>query len=56
KIKIRVQNLLKIMPRQALHAKTLGFFHPHLNKKLSFYSDLPKDMQLLSKNLKSTIS
>jgi len=54
KIKSRVQNLLKIMPRQALHAKTLGFFHPHLNKNVSFNSDLPEDMQLLIKNLKSS--
>jgi len=56
KIKSRVQNLLEIIPRQALHAKTLGFFHPHLKKAVSFNSDLPEDMQLLIKNLKSTSS
>lgn len=54
KIKSRVQNLLNIMPRQALHAKTLGFYHPHLNKNVSFNSELPEDMQLLIKNLRST--
>jgi 23S rRNA pseudouridine1911/1915/1917 synthase len=54
KIKNRVQNLLTIMPRQALHAKTLGFFHPHLKKMVSFNSDLPEDMKLLIENLKST--
>ncbi len=56
KIKTRVQNLLDIIPRQALHAKTLGFYHPHLNKSVSFNSDLPDDMQLLIKNLKTTSS
>jgi 23S rRNA pseudouridine1911/1915/1917 synthase len=56
KIKSRVQNLLNIMPRQALHAKTLVFFHPHLNKTTSFNSDLPEDMQLLINNLRSTFS
>jgi len=54
KIKSRIQNLLSMIPRQALHAKTLGFFHPHLNKNVSFNSDLPEDMQLLIKNLRST--
>lgn len=54
KTKSRVQNLLNIMPRQALHAKTLGFFHPYLNKNVSFNSDLPEDMQILINNLRST--
>ena len=31
KIKSRIANLLNIMPRQALHAKTLGFIHTHTN-------------------------
>lgn len=52
KIKTRVASLLTIMPRQALHAKTLGFIHPHTNKKISFDSDLPDDMQTLILNLK----
>lgn len=45
KMKSRVDNLLKIMPRQALHAKTLGFEHPHTKKFLRFNSDLPDDMK-----------
>ncbi len=50
KIKNRVQNLLAIMPRQALHAKTLGFKHPHTKEFVEFDSDLPEDMmQLLNK-------
>ena len=49
KIKSRIHNLLEIMPRQALHAKTVGFFHPHQKKKMFFNSELPADMkQLLS--------
>ncbi len=38
-----VQNCFKIMPRQALHAKTLGFNHPVTNKKMIFDSELPED-------------
>lgn len=47
KIKSRVQNLLAIMPRQALHAKTIGFFHPHKKERMFFNSQLPDDMKLL---------
>ncbi len=51
-IKNRVQNLLEIMPRQALHAKTLGFVHPAEKRLMFFNSDLPADMNLLIKELK----
>jgi len=40
-----VQNCFKILPRQALHAKTLGFVHPVTGKEMSFDSELPEDMQ-----------
>ena len=40
-----VDNCFKLMPRQALHAKTLGFVHPATGEKLSFDTDLPEDMQ-----------
>jgi 23S rRNA pseudouridine1911/1915/1917 synthase len=43
KYKQFVQNCFKILPRQALHAKTLGFLHPKSNKEISFESDLPED-------------
>jgi 23S rRNA pseudouridine1911/1915/1917 synthase len=52
KIKNRVQNLLNIMSRQALHAKTLGFFHPQKKEMIYFNSDLPEDMKLLISELK----
>ena len=43
KYKQFVQNCFKILPRQALHAKTLGFLHPKSNKEMIFESDLPDD-------------
>jgi 23S rRNA pseudouridine1911/1915/1917 synthase len=52
KIKSRVQNLLEIMPRQALHAKTLGFIHPHTKQLVKFDSNLPPDMIELLEKLK----
>lgn len=38
-----VRNCFKIIPRQALHAKTLGFIHPHTKKFIQFDSELPDD-------------
>lgn len=52
KIKSRIQNLLELMPRQALHAKTLGFVHPHKKEFLKFDSDLPEDIKELIKELR----
>ena len=40
-----VQNCFKILPRQALHAKVLGFNHPKSNKWIEFDSELPDDMK-----------
>ncbi len=39
-----VMNCFKILPRQALHAKTLGFIHPVTKEKMLFDSELPEDM------------
>ncbi|MEO2062412.1 MAG: RluA family pseudouridine synthase [Christiangramia sp.] len=44
KYKQFVENCFKILPRQALHAKTLGFTHPETGKWMSFNSELPEDM------------
>jgi len=52
KMKSRVQNLLEIMPRQALHAKTIGFIHPHTKEFIRFDSELPSDMKELIAKLK----
>jgi len=43
KFKQFVENCFKIIPRQALHAKSLGFVHPITGKFLQFDSELPKD-------------
>ncbi len=51
KIRNRLHNLLKIMPRQALHAKTLGFIHPKKKEFVRFDSELPEDMKLLIEKL-----
>ncbi len=45
KYKQFVENCFKIIPRQALHAKTLGFIHPATGKKMQFDSELPDDFQ-----------
>lgn len=45
-----VQNCFKICPRQALHARSLGFEHPGTGEHLYFNSELPEDMaQLIEK-------
>ena len=38
-----VRNCFKLCPRQALHAKTLGFVHPTTGKEMYFNSELPSD-------------
>jgi 23S rRNA pseudouridine1911/1915/1917 synthase len=40
-----VDNCFTICPRQALHAKTLGFVHPTSKKEVFFETDLPDDMK-----------
>jgi 23S rRNA pseudouridine1911/1915/1917 synthase len=47
KYKQFVQNCFKILPRQALHAKTLGFTHPQTKEFMQFNSELPQDMALV---------
>ena len=45
KYKTFVDNCFKLMPRQALHAKSLGFIHPVTGQKLHFDSELPEDFR-----------
>ncbi len=45
KYKQFVNNCFKLLPRQALHAKSLGFIHPITKEKMFFDSDLPEDMK-----------
>lgn len=45
KYKQFIDNCFKILPRQALHAKTLGFIHPTTGEMMRFDTELPQDMQ-----------
>jgi 23S rRNA pseudouridine1911/1915/1917 synthase len=47
KYKQFVDNCFAICPRQALHARTLGFIHPVTRKEVLFESELPEDMKKL---------
>lgn len=40
-----VENCFKLIPRQALHAKTLGFTHPATREWMRFDSELPEDLK-----------
>ncbi len=51
-----VRNCFDLCPRQALHAKTLGFVHPTTNEFISFDSPLPDDMQQLIERWERYIS
>lgn len=42
-----IRNCFEICPRQALHARTLGFKHPKSGKEMDFTSPLPNDMETL---------
>ena len=42
-----IENCFKTCPRQALHAKTLGFIHPTTGQEMMFTSQLPADMSAL---------
>ena len=50
-----VQNGLKICPRQALHAQTLGFIHPTTGRQMDFTSPLPEDLSALLKRWRGFI-
>jgi 23S rRNA pseudouridine1911/1915/1917 synthase len=48
----RARACLKLIDRQALHAQTLSFTHPHTGTKMSFDAPLPKDMETLIHTLR----
>ncbi|MBQ7633260.1 MAG: RluA family pseudouridine synthase [Alphaproteobacteria bacterium] len=50
-----LKNYVNTFPRQALHAKSLGFIHPRSKKMLQFDSELPADMQELIAKLSTAI-
>ena len=47
KYKQFIDNCFALCPRQALHAKTLGFVHPRTKKEISFDSEIPSDLSAL---------
>ncbi|MBI2430116.1 MAG: RluA family pseudouridine synthase [Ignavibacteriales bacterium] len=51
KKRAEIKNLLEMMPRQALHAKKLGFVHPVSKEMMRFESEMPGDMTTLLKIL-----
>ena len=52
----RGMSLLKIINRQALHAKSLEFIHPQSMKSMKFDSELPPDMKSLMEKIPVTIN
>jgi len=45
-------NLLALISRQALHAKTIGFVHPATKEFMKFDSELPQDMKKVLEKLR----
>ncbi|HNB58627.1 MAG TPA: RluA family pseudouridine synthase [bacterium] len=52
KKKQHAENILALIPRQALHAKTLGFIHPTTKKMMRFDSELPDDFNAVLQLIK----
>ena len=52
KYKQFIENCFDLLPRQALHAKTLGITHPLTKEKLFFDSEIPADMQAVIEKLR----
>ena len=53
KYKQFIQNCFAVCPRQALHARTLGFIHPRSGQEMYFTSELPADMTALLERWRS---
>ena len=51
-----VQNCFEICPRQALHAKTLGFVHPRTGQEMFFDTEVPADMTNLIERWRQYVS
>tara|TARA_B100001250_G_scaffold403930_1_gene419123 strand:- start:851 stop:1831 length:981 start_codon:yes stop_codon:yes gene_type:complete len=53
-VNLDIQNSINKLNRQFLHAKTLGFVHPHTKKKMIFSSILPQELNNILKMLRNT--
>ena len=56
KYKQFVENCFEIIPRQALHAQSLGFEHPVKKERIYFESDLPADFQSVLEKWRNYVS
>lgn len=56
KYKQFVMNCFQLFPRQALHAKSLGFIHPRTGERMYFESELPDDFKALLAKWESYLS
>ncbi len=56
KYKQYIQNCFTLLPRQALHAKELGFIHPQTKKPVLFNSEIPNDMAMVIDKWRNYIS
>ena len=55
KYKQFVDNCFALCPRQALHARTLGFIHPATGKQIHFEAEIPKDMSAVIEKWRSYV-
>ena len=53
-IDLKLENFISKLDRQFLHAKTLGFIHPKINREMIFSSFLPKELNNILKMLKNS--
>jgi 23S rRNA pseudouridine1911/1915/1917 synthase len=51
-----IRNCFRILPRQALHARSLAFDHPTTGKRMQFDSELPADMQEVIERMRRYVS
>ncbi len=56
KYKTFIKNCFELLPRQALHAKSLGFVHPASREFMEFECDLPADMAELLKKWENYVT
>jgi 23S rRNA pseudouridine1911/1915/1917 synthase len=50
------ENCFSILPRQALHAQTLGFMHPRTGEEMFFESELPEDLATVIERWRNYVS
>jgi 23S rRNA pseudouridine1911/1915/1917 synthase len=55
KYKQFVENCFEILPRQALHAKSLGFVHPVSREYMSFDSEIPLDIATVTEKWRNYV-